>query len=421
MARSRKIGTVQVKMFSMPKHMKKQNRVGNLSLFEAPLFFAAYGIWLTVALLNTTPLESAFGSINFFYCIVPVLLVFDEAKYVRTYGLQEWVYLAVALVLNIQTWLVGKENLAVLTMFVFSCRRIDFCEIAKITILIDAIVLVTVPLLSCFDIISNEINIRPDGTIRSSMGFSYVTYPSYVLLNLVLLFVVHAPKGRKAYWAWTLVLLVWNTMTYLITDARNGCMLIYLALLFAPIVRKYNQHELPNAIKMLLENSYLVIFFGLVVVVTLYLLQPAADISKILDSLSSLRLTYTSYALTTQGVPLWGGTSVNLAEAGLIIDSSFFRILFDHGLIVLIVVLLLLTRLMRIACAKREWIIVFALEMVALHSVFDAQLISLQHNTLILLVSYVIFGSKDDSNEVCNEYSLVGRMELRKYWRRSDR
>lgn len=66
------------------------------------------------------------------------------------------------------------------------------------------------------------------------------------------------------------------------------------------------------------------------------------------------------------------------------------RIIYDHGLIVLLLLLFFLTVLQKKLLADDEWLLLFLLGVIAVHSMFDAQLMSFQHNTFLFLLTSVI-------------------------------
>jgi hypothetical protein len=111
-----------------------------------------------------------------------------------------------------------------------------------------------------------------------------------------------------------------------------------------------------------------------------------------IDSFVSNRLTYSAYAYQQFGFPIIGGTKVELAPAGLVLDSSYLRIIYDHGLVVLVFLLLLFTLLQREVFKERDYLLLMIFFLISVHSIFDAQLMSFQQNTFLFLLGTVIPG-----------------------------
>lgn len=362
-------------------------------------FYVAYSIWLVVALLNTTPLVEYLGHRNMFYAVVPILLFIGESKEIRSYSKLEWIFLFALIALNIQTYVFGGNNLAILSMLLFCSRKMKFSNIVLISIAVDAVILAVIPAMSALGLIDDVINIRPNGTIRSSLGFSYVTYASYVLKNIVMLAVLIVPFERISGKAIYLILFIVNTFILMETDARNGCGLIYVALILSPILQRIEKSRsrplVENGLlRRMVANDYLILFALFFIAVVLFTVFPKSKLLQWVDSLCSLRLTYTSHAFRQFGIPLIGGTEVNLIAEGLTIDSSYFRIVYEHGLIVLLLVMVGLRKIQARLCEEGNVTLLFVLFLIAVHSVFDAQLISVQHNTLILLLASLFPGGR---------------------------
>lgn len=362
-------------------------------------FYVAYSIWLVVALLNTTPLVEYLGHRNMFYAVVPILLFIGESREIRSYSKLEWIFLFALIALNIQTYVFGGNNLAILSMLLFCSRKMKFSNIVLISIAVDAAILAVIPAMSALGLIDDVINIRPNGTIRSSLGFSYVTYASYVLKNIVMLAVLIVPFERISGKAIYLILFIVNTFILMETDARNGCGLIYVALILSPILQRIEKSRSRPLVEngllgRMVVNDYLILLALFFIAVVLFTVFPKSKLLQWMDSLCSLRLTYTSHAFRQFGIPLIGGTEVNLIAEGLTIDSSYFRIVYEHGLIVLLLVMVGLRKIQARLCEEGNVTLLFVLFLIAVHSVFDAQLISVQHNTLILLLASLFPGGR---------------------------
>lgn len=362
-------------------------------------FYVAYSIWLVVALLNTTPLVEYLGHRNMFYAAVPILLFIGESREIRSYSKLEWIFLFALIALNIQTYVFGGNNLAILSMLLFCSRKMKFSNIVLISIAVDAAILAVIPAMSALGLIDDVINIRPNGTIRSSLGFSYVTYASYVLKNIVMLAVLIVPFERISGKAIYLILFIVNTFILMETDARNGCGLIYVALILSPILQRIEKSRSRPLVEngllgRMVVNDYLILLALFFIAVVLFTVFPKSKLLQWMDSLCSLRLTYTSHAFRQFGIPLIGGTEVNLIAEGLTIDSSYFRIVYEHGLIVLLLVMVGLRKIQARLCEEGNVTLLFVLFLIAVHSVFDAQLISVQHNTLILLLASLFPGGR---------------------------
>lgn len=351
------------------------------SFSKAPFFYVAYVLWLAVAILNTSDLANAIGRSNVVYYLVPFLLLIHELCDLELTR-RDLAALAILVFLNIQTYLWGGNDLLALSLFVYCGRRIDFRSIAQVTIVVQVLMTAFVIVAWGFGLLDNTVNTRQDGQVRHSLGFSYVTYLSYVLLNVVLLR-IYLTRGNMSY-AELAFLALLDLLTLALTDARNGCGLIFLALALVFIFKGKSLRLDRYAISRWCLTYSFVIFAGAFTMLAVFYVEggPLAPV----DSFFSRRLFITNSALMEYGYPILGGTPWSLVEDGVTIDSSYVRVVFEHGLVALVVALAAMTRLQQIAFAKGDYWLMLCLFFVAAHSVFDAQLISLQHTTFLLLI-----------------------------------
>ena len=351
------------------------------SVSRAPFFYIAYILWLAVAILNTSDFASLIGRSNVVYYLVPFLLLIHElCRFELTR--RDLVALAVLVVLNVQTYVWGGNDLFALSLFVYCGRRIDFASIAKVTIVVQSLITAFVIMSWGFGLVENTVDMRLDGQVRHSLGFSYVTYLSYVLLNVVLLR-MYLTRGDMSY-AELAFLAFLNVLTLALTDARNGCGLIFIALGLAFLLRGKSLRLDRHAVVRWLLTYSLVIFAAIFIVLSVFYVEGGPLAS--LDAFFSRRLFITNEAIAEYGIPLVGGTEWSLVESGTTIDSSYLRVVFEHGFVMLVVVLVVMTRLQQIAFMRGDYWLMLCLFFVAAHSMFDAQLISLQHNTFLLLI-----------------------------------
>jgi hypothetical protein len=362
-----------------------------LTYQQAPLFYIGYVLWFVIALLNTTTFSTYLGHVTILYSLIPCIMLIHEFANLRSLSLNEVLFVILLVVLNIQTYYFGQNNLLAFSIILFCGRKISFREIAKLTIILQIVVVSFIIPLSLSGLISNVTNVRLDGTLRQAFGFQYVTYLSYTFLNIVLLW-IYLKKSKIDVFQ-ILVLGLTNTLIFVFTDARNGCFLVYAALFIACIFKYLRGNgSMTRLISSVLQYDF-IIYTGITVALLFATkVLSGTSIYSALDSFGSSRLTYSSYAFEHFGFPIIGGTSIDLASAGLILDSSYLRIIYDHGFVVLIFVLFLITCLQRAAFKLHDYLLLALLFIVATHSFFDAQLISFQQNTFLFLLGTAIPG-----------------------------
>lgn len=359
-------------------------------LQRAPLFCGAYVLWLFFALLNTSAIEAVSGLKSYAYVLVVCLLFLHELSLGHWTSRDLQVFMLL-FGLNVQTYVRGGNDLMALALFGFCGRKLPFRRIGDITIYISMAIVIVLGVLAVHGDIPNVINVRENGTIRYGMGFAYVTYMPYVILNVVSLR-VYSTRGRLGvteglFWIST------GLLAMRLTDSRNSCILIIGLVLACYLVSHRKAGTTPG--RTTLGVQIVGWSFCWATVLFLFLsvwYSPDSPFYAKLNDFFSHRLWATHHAIENFGLPVIGGTDVPLEDLGLIIDDSYMRIIFDHGVIALVFVLYVYTVAMRRAIHSSNWHTVLVLFVLAMHSLFDAQLISIQQNCLMLLSIQAAFG-----------------------------
>lgn len=113
---------------------------------------------------------------------------------------------------------------------------------------------------------------------------------------------------------------------------------------------KYN---LPRWVLKIFQFDFVIAAVSFLLLSIVYLIYPHSWMLRI-DVFFSKRLEYTSAALSEYGFPIIGGTHKNLASSGLVIDSSYMRIVYDYGFLFLVALLTMFTLLQKGNHAKRQ-------------------------------------------------------------------
>ncbi|KAB8290082.1 hypothetical protein DSM100685_1486, partial [Bifidobacterium avesanii] len=238
----------------------------NLAFKQAPVFFVAYTIWLSVALLNTSNFSVYFGHNNILYYFSVFLFIISEIIFINDLSLLDVIVAFVLIIFNLQTYFWGHEDLLAFSILLFCGRKILFADIAKCTIFVQTFVSIFIIISSFCGLIPSTTNIRANGVIRYSLGFSYVTYPSYVFLNVVLLW-LYLRKSLISYIELGIFAIL-NSALLVVTNARNGCGLIYIVLFSALLLKVFPSFNFPDIIKKFFISCFVLfasIFFLLVI------------------------------------------------------------------------------------------------------------------------------------------------------------
>lgn len=107
------------------------------------------------------------------------------------------------------------------------------------------------------------------------------------------------------------------------------------------------------------------------------------------------RLTLNAKAIDNYGIKLlgnkieWIGQTESFKEIDKdynYIDSSYMRILINNGILILVFVLYYLSKLIDYAYDKEDYFLLFLLLIIEFYCFFDSFLISIQFNTMLMLL-----------------------------------
>lgn len=371
---------------------------------NSPFYFAAYTLWLVFAILNTSAIESIAVFKVYVYAAVPFLLVLHELSndLRERWDFRDFALFASLVLLNVQTYLLGHNDLLALALLVFCGRKVSFRDFARITVVVSVFLTVALVILSLLGLIPMVVNVRSDGSVRYSLGFAYVTYMPYVLLNILSLR-IYLLKGRISIPEILLWLFV-AVGTYIATDARNSCILLFVLLGWCIFRQISDRSTLRNATKRGSKLRIWVLSLTFIVLACVFIFasisyNPTSPVHQLFNDITSERLQRSRHAIDYFGLPFFGGTTEILSDQNLIIDDSYMRIIFDHGIITLLAALAVYTIALKRALEEGVWYVALILIVLAAHSVFDAQLLSLQQNSLILLSVQMALKYSDSSGE----------------------
>lgn len=366
---------------------------------QAALFYGAYGAWLAVALLNTSVLSPFLGKNNVVYYVVAVCFAVVELLGLRHEGRKGILFLALLALLNVQTFVIGHNDLLIFSMLMVCGRRADFKRVITITVVVSVVVSVALAVLSCVGIIPDVTNVRVDGTIRHALGYGYVTYLSYVFMNVAFLVIYRRSVESALRPIDVAVLMIINIIIFIICQARNAFFIVTAALVVVSVfqwcLRTARGLNVAKRVWLVCRQAAVWVFPAMAVLSLalgfFYLVAPQSDVAVFLDGVLSTRLQKMAHAIKMIGLPLIGGTDMTLSDV-LVIDNSYLRIVYEHGVVTLVVVLVMWTYAMWKAARFGDVCMVWLMALVACCAVVDAQLISFQQNTLLFAVSWCMPG-----------------------------
>lgn len=376
-------------------------------------FFTALAIWLVRSLLDITLFAVYLEPFGFRTVIVVVgaLLLVGEIR--ERFGLVDVIGLGAVALVGLVAIKSAHYELALVALFVFCARNIEFAKIARFALKITVAVFIIVVAAASLDIIKDYlwgVGV-PGERIRHGLGFRYTTLPTHVFLNIVLLYGfltrTRASIGVIA------GLMAINLAIYSATGSRNSFLLVafFLVVLLAfkiPFLRRLYGRFLMVATGALSFGGFFVLSF-----LAAWFYTPRIGAFVKLNSILSNRLAQTNASMHKYGFPLLGqditfmGNGLNNAGEVVkskpgdydlnFIDNSYMLILVNYGLVFTAVVLGAFTLLGLAAARRNDKVLCAILFVIAVHSVIDPQLVDIAYNTFVMLL-LAIHVRKDEAH-----------------------
>ncbi len=375
----------------------RENRVP----FCNSLFFAAYGIYLVVSILNVSFLMASLSWTLFKVILAGVMgLVLVREALLREWDLRSGLILLGAVLFCLFQW-----NLKVFfipgALLVFTARRIPFERIARFTIPVCAVTLVAVILCAELGLCTNMVT-QSDGRIRDYLGFRYVLYPGIIMTNLTLL-AVYLRQDRLKWWE-GLGLLLASFLVYLATDSRMNFLLAVLALLLAVFLKRkpgFLEHR-PAFRK---ASAFSFLFWALISIPLMLFFTKDSFILHTLDNLLSNRLYLANFDYKVLGIHLFGSPDFQMTGSGLdldgkvyagyynYLDNLYVQILIVYGVVLFVLALALITHVMwKLADQDKRGYLLGIFVLLALQAFIQDSFWFLWYNTFLFVLADVWYG-----------------------------
>lgn len=245
-----------------------------------------------------------------------------------------------------------------------------------------------------FKIIGEPIRVvrRISGNVRYGLGYIYPSFQANYLFYLSIIYIYIRKIKIKYFEILTLFLI--NLIVYIYTDTKSAflyCVLLLCLTIFVKIKGnvKYNSFI----------NKYIIFITGTGVIFLSYLYNVNISILAELNRIVTGRIGLAHNALEQFGIKLFGQkiewtteTIINFNTISSVVynyvDSSFLNILINYGLIFLLFIVFGYYYVSRLSITKNIFYTNLLL-VIALHAMFDPQLMLINYNPTILLLGYM--------------------------------
>ena len=279
-------------------------------------------------------------------------------------------------------------------LLVISVRNINLEKILKIWLFEIIILMLFVSVSYYMGIIGETIHVtgREGDKIRYGLGYGYASFSANYFFHFTLFYSFIRREKLKV--LEIIALFVTNYYLYLKTDTKSAFACSVL-LLFLVLLIKYLKLSKQNNFL----NKYTMLFGFIISLVTLFLYRFGTEVGELLNTLVTGRLRLADKAWDEFGITIFGQKILWVTENQWMseieydyVDSSFLNILFNYGIIL---ILLIIVGYYLLGRKKLSNNIFYTLMIVILgiHCIYDPQLLEISHNPSILFLGYLITGS----------------------------
>ena len=283
-----------------------------------------------------------------------------------------------------------------ITLVVISAYGIPYNKIIKNTMKMQLIMTCLVILLSVLGITQNYYIPRENGTFRYSLGFSYTTNLSQIILFMS--FMYFYTKNFKPDNEILIFMQVTNLLTYFITDSKTE-ILFFEAIVVVILLNKYCNKEIFNKAKVvyskLMYKFFMVLPLASLVLVLLY---PMGGFINKINSILSNRLLQTHEVISEGNVALFG-SSVELKGYGIgdilkygqnfksnYIDNEYMQILVLYGIIIFFVFIAAINILLYCLNSKKRYKEIFLCTIYLFFGLMNPRIIDLMYSPILFMV-----------------------------------
>lgn len=358
-----------------------------------------YGIVAFIYAMLQTQLPGKYNFINlalkYSFAVVLIITFLIKLNYIRKFNFKSILIPVLLGGLILYSTFVNKtESMFILIIYfmfiLYDCKEDEilkyysygmFCAIA-ITILAWKIGLVS--------------NLESKG--RMYIGFLFSTFGANMFLHTCFAYVAYKKNNIKL-WQWFILEII-NMYIYIKTDTLAVFILMILLFIMYYIlkIKKIEKIVLTNKIV-----KFIISHLGIILAILTIALQITYNnnYEKVtyqnINILMSGRPEYGRQAFNTLDIKLFG-QKINWIMTGgdyFYLDSSYLRILFNNGIIFLIVICLAMDTIEKNALKNKDIYLMLGISFVLIHAISDPQLLSFRYNPFFMIIIPMILNRRE--------------------------
>ena len=368
------------------------------------LFYMAYFLMIFLSMFSRVPIiEENYKIIE---SISLGLLVFTSILQIHKLKSNELMIMILIMLLALISYIFSDDSIVLkLFLVIYSSKTLDFNDFIKKDLYVKLIFFIIVIILHFNGLTTDYIMYRSDGTMRSSMGFSHPNiFGLYIFMFCMELVYLKRNKLKLYDYVMIICLLL---VIYNYSDSRASIIslvLLITLLLTKNFLIKYVFSR--KVIKFFVQNSFLI--FTIITYIATILYSNNYEIGKIMNTITSNRITSICYFLDNYGINLFGKKlylvstekSVLLSIKAYILDNCYFNLLIKYGAIIFLIIFLITRKMFeRLYNYKKVSLIIIFL-ILLVYGLMENSIFKITYTPFLLYFGNVLYSKKEsDENE----------------------
>lgn len=382
----------------------------NINMFLEGVYLMLLILWVAYYFLGTTTFDIVWPD-HFYNNLQTVIIavVFVRVAYGRRYHPAEILIVAVLIIVfNFAVKRNGYDSLICTLLMIIGARGISFRKLIKVYFVTTAILFLYTIGAALFGYTENLVYAEQGRRARIAFGIVYPTdFSAHVFYGILAYFYI---RGERLKYIEMGVAAATGVFVYWFCDARLNTICIFGAVALFVMhrfarcrsIRAGKIYEMNSAVSGILAISTTICACIMIGLTIFY--SSSNRWMVLLDDMITSRLRLGYKGLSVYGFSLWGkyieqrgmGGAVGSVKHYFFLDSSYTMIALQCGLIVLGVVLLIWLLIGIKAKARRDWILLLIIGVIAVQCMIEHHMLEVAYNPFLWALLADI-GTKDST------------------------
>ncbi len=363
------------------------------------LFYMAYFLMIFLSMFSRIPIiEENYKMIE---SISLGLLIFTAILQSHKLKNKELMIMILIMLAVLMSYVFSGDPIILkLFLVIYSSKSLDFNDFIKKDLYVKLIFFIIVIILHFNGLTVDYIMYRSDGTMRNSMGFSHPNiFGLYIFMFCMELVYLKRNKLKLYDYAIVICLLL---VIYNYSDSRASIVslvLLIILLLTKNFLIKYVFSR--KVTKFFVQNSFLI--FTIITYIATILYSNNYGIGKIMNTITSNRISSICYFLDNYGINLFGKKlylvstekSVLLNIKAYILDNCYFNLLIKHGAIIFLIIFLITRKMFEKLYHSKKFSLIIIFLVLLVYGLMENSIFKITYTPFLLYFGNVLYSKKE--------------------------